>query len=38
METATVDVRGDETTTAWWFLVALVVEHRVAPQTASCSR
>jgi mannose-6-phosphate isomerase-like protein (cupin superfamily) len=29
---ATVDVRGQDETVAWWFLDALVVEHRVAPQ------
>jgi mannose-6-phosphate isomerase-like protein (cupin superfamily) len=28
---ATIDVRGQAETTAWWFLDALVVEHRVAP-------
>jgi mannose-6-phosphate isomerase-like protein (cupin superfamily) len=32
MERATLDARDDEQTTAWWFLDALVVEHRVAPQ------
>jgi mannose-6-phosphate isomerase-like protein (cupin superfamily) len=31
MERATVDVRDGEQTAAWWFLDALVVEHRVAP-------
>jgi mannose-6-phosphate isomerase-like protein (cupin superfamily) len=30
MVRATVDVRDGEDTTAWWFLDALVVEHRVA--------
>lgn len=35
METATVDERGGDSTAAWWFLDALVVEHRVAPQMAS---
>lgn len=34
METATVDQRGGDDTTAWWFLDALVVEHRVAAQMA----
>jgi mannose-6-phosphate isomerase-like protein (cupin superfamily) len=32
---ATVDVRGQDETVAWWFLDALVVEHRVAPQMAA---
>ena len=34
VDAATIDVRGQEETTAWWFLDALVVEHRVAPQMA----
>ncbi len=34
MDAATVDVRDDDRTTAWWFLDALVVEHRVAAQMA----
>ena len=34
MDAATVDVRDDDSTAAWWFLDALVVEHRVAPQMA----
>jgi mannose-6-phosphate isomerase-like protein (cupin superfamily) len=29
---ATIDVRGQDETAAWWFLDALVVEHRVAAQ------
>jgi mannose-6-phosphate isomerase-like protein (cupin superfamily) len=32
MDAATVDVHDDARTTAWWFLDALVVEHRVAAQ------
>lgn len=32
MDAATVDIRGGEQTVAWWFLDALVVEHRAAPQ------
>jgi mannose-6-phosphate isomerase-like protein (cupin superfamily) len=34
MDRATVDVGGGLATTAWWFLDALVVEHRVAPEMA----
>ena len=34
MDGATVDVGGSVATTAWWFLDALVVEHRVAPGMA----
>ena len=32
MNTATVDLRDDPNTTAWWFLDALVIEHRVSAQ------
>jgi mannose-6-phosphate isomerase-like protein (cupin superfamily) len=32
MDTATVDAHDDDSTAAWWFLDALVVEHRVAEQ------
>jgi mannose-6-phosphate isomerase-like protein (cupin superfamily) len=28
----TIDVRNSDDTTAWWFLDALVVEHRAAPE------
>jgi mannose-6-phosphate isomerase-like protein (cupin superfamily) len=31
MDTATIDIHGGDETAAWWFLDALVVEHRVAP-------
>ena len=34
MDSATIDRHGDDDTTAWWFLDALVVEHRVAAQMA----
>ena len=34
MDPATIDRQGGEDTTAWWFLDALVVEHRVAAQMA----
>ena len=35
MDPATIDRQGGEDTTAWWFLDALVVEHRVAAEMAS---
>lgn len=34
MDRATIDVQDGDHTTAWWFLDALVVEHRVAAQMA----
>ena len=34
MEAVAIDVRDGDNTAAWWFLDALVVEHRVAPQMA----